>query len=52
LEYLHKNTIIHRDIKPENLVFDNDGKSINDKYCSGYLRLTDLGIARIWRPDN
>lgn len=21
-------------------------------YCSGYLRLTDLGIARIWRPDN
>jgi len=29
-------------LKPENLVFDSEG----------YLRLTDLGIARIWRPDN
>ncbi|CAD8119249.1 unnamed protein product [Paramecium sonneborni] len=42
LEYLHSQGIIHRDLKPENLVFD----------CEGYLRLTDLGIARIWRPDN
>ncbi|CAD8060184.1 unnamed protein product [Paramecium sonneborni] len=42
LEYLHHNTVIHRDIKPENLVFDKNG----------YLRLTDLGIARIWKPGN
>ncbi|CAD8135973.1 unnamed protein product [Paramecium octaurelia] len=42
LEYLHQNGILHRDIKPENLVFDS----------SGYLRLTDLGIARIWKPEN
>ncbi|CAD8169174.1 unnamed protein product [Paramecium octaurelia] len=37
LQYLHQNGIIHRDIKPENLVFDKDG----------YLRLTDLGVARL-----
>jgi len=42
LEYLHKNGVLHRDIKPENLVLDKNG----------YLRLTDLGIARYWRPDN
>ena len=42
LEFLHNNGVIHRDIKPENLVFDDEG----------YLRLTDLGIARVWRPDN
>ncbi|EGR33032.1 protein kinase domain protein [Ichthyophthirius multifiliis] len=42
LEYLHSNGIIHRDIKPENIVFDS----------MGYLRITDLGIARIWKPDN
>jgi len=42
LEYLHKNCIIHRDIKPENLVFDDHG----------YLRITDLGIARILNPEN
>lgn len=42
LEYLHSNGILHRDIKPENLVFDN----------KGYLRITDLGIARIWKEDN
>mmetsp|Transcript_40970 Transcript_40970/g.36317 ORF Transcript_40970/g.36317 Transcript_40970/m.36317 type:complete len:193 (+) Transcript_40970:349-927(+) len=42
LEYLHMNGIIHRDIKPENLVLDN----------RGYVRITDLGIARVWRPDN
>eukprot|EP01017_Pseudomicrothorax_dubius_P041736 TRINITY_DN670_c0_g1_i2.p1 TRINITY_DN670_c0_g1~~TRINITY_DN670_c0_g1_i2.p1 ORF type:complete len:380 (-),score=79.38 TRINITY_DN670_c0_g1_i2:31-1170(-) len=42
LEYLHSNGVLHRDIKPENLVFDPEG----------YLRITDLGIARVWRPDN
>jgi len=42
LDYIHKNGIIHRDIKPENLVFDH----------SGYLRITDFGIARIWNPEN
>lgn len=42
LEYLHSNDIIHRDIKPENLVIDQQG----------FLRITDLGIARILRPDN
>ena len=36
IEYIHSKGIIHRDIKPENLVLDKDG----------YLRLTDLGIAR------
>ena len=42
LEYLHTNGVIHRDIKPENLVLD----------AKGYLRITDLGIARIWNPEN
>jgi serine/threonine protein kinase len=42
LEYLHSNYIIHRDIKPENLVIDE----------KGYLRITDLGIARIYEPNN
>lgn len=42
LEYLHNNSIIHRDIKPENLVLDQNG----------YLRVTDLGVARVWKPDN
>lgn len=38
LEYMHNNGVIHRDIKPENLVMDTNG----------YVRITDLGIARIW----
>jgi len=42
LEYLHSSGVLHRDIKPENLVFDS----------KGYLRITDFGIARSWRPDN
>jgi protein kinase A len=42
LQYLHGNNIIHRDLKPENIIFD--GK--------GYLRLTDLGVARLYTPDN
>lgn len=33
------NGILHRDIKPENIVLQKDG----------YLRITDLGIARMWR---
>ncbi|CAK89494.1 unnamed protein product (macronuclear) [Paramecium tetraurelia] len=42
LEYLHNQNVIHRDVKPENIVLDS----------KGYARLTDLGIARIWRPEN
>lgn len=42
LEYMHNNGVIHRDIKPENIVMDS----------KGYVRLTDLGIARIWQPEN
>lgn len=42
LEYLHLNGVIHRDIKPENIMLDENG----------YGRLTDLGIARIWNPEN
>lgn len=34
---MHQHSILHRDIKPENLVFES----------SGYLRVTDLGIARV-----
>ena len=42
LEYMHNNGVIHRDIKPENLVMESNG----------YVRITDLGIARIWTPEN
>jgi len=42
LEYLHNLDIIHRDIKPENLVLDD----------KGYVRVTDLGIARYIKPEN
>lgn len=42
LEYLHNNNIIHRDIKPENLVLDE----------RGYVRITDLGIARYLKEEN
>lgn len=56
LEYLHLNNIIHRDIKPENLVLDNKGlckySIINYFFMKGYVRITDLGIARILKPEN
>ena len=42
MAYLQAKKIIHRDIKPENLVIDMEG----------YVRITDFGIARIWRPEN
>ena len=42
LEYIHTNNILHRDLKPENLVFDSQ--------C--YLKLTDFGIAKIYRKEN
>lgn len=42
LEYMHEHGVIHRDIKPENLVLEN----------TGYVRITDMGIARIWNPEN
>ena len=42
LEYLHLQGIIHRDIKPENLIME----------ANGYVRITDMGIARIWSPEN
>lgn len=42
LEYFHEKNIIHRDIKPENLVVETDG----------YVRITDFGIARVWREEN
>ncbi|CAD8096045.1 unnamed protein product [Paramecium sonneborni] len=42
LEYLHNQNVIHRDVKPENIVLD----------YKGYARLTDLGIARIFKNDN
>lgn len=42
LEYVHNKNILHRDIKPENIVLDSEG----------YLRVTDFGIARNWRPEN
>ena len=42
LEHLHNSNIIHRDIKPENLVLDS----------FGYVRITDMGIARLMRPEN
>lgn len=42
MEYIHSNGIIHRDLKPENLLLDS----------KGYLRVTDLGIAKVWTPEN
>lgn len=39
---MHTNNVIHRDIKPENLVLDE----------KGYLRITDLGVARVQTKEN
>ena len=53
LEYIHNKNIIHRDIKPENLVLDEEGIYIlKYNFNIGYLRITDFGIARIWRAEN
>lgn len=53
LEFLHSKSILHRDIKPENLVFDDDGSIFCFfKFIIGYMKITDLGIARVWNPDN
>ncbi len=55
LEYIHKLGVLHRDIKPENIVIDKAGNPcILFQLISvlGYLRITDLGIARVWRPEN
>jgi len=42
LEYLHTNNVIHKDVKPENIVMEE----------SGYVRLTDMGIAKVHREEN
>jgi serine/threonine protein kinase len=42
LEYMHNNGVIHRDIKPENLLMDE----------LGYVHITDMGISKMWSPDN
>ena len=42
LEYIHSQNIIHHDIKPENLVLES----------TGYLRITDFGVAKINELDN
>jgi serine/threonine protein kinase len=39
---MHNNGVLHRDIKPENLLIDENG----------YLRITDMGISRMWNPEN
>ena len=42
LEYMHNENVIHRDIKPENIVMEDNG----------YLRITDMGIAKILKTEN
>jgi serum/glucocorticoid-regulated kinase 2 len=39
---VHANKIIHKDLKPENIVFEE----------SGYVRITDFGIARNEQSDS
>lgn len=42
LDYMHTQGVIHRDIKPENIVMEE----------TGYVRITDMGIAKIQREEN
>ena len=42
LEFLHNNGVLHRDVRPNNIAFDDMGK----------VHLFDLGLARIWKPNN
>lgn len=42
LEYMHNQGVIHRDIKPENIVMEH----------TGYVRITDMGIAKILKTEN
>jgi cGMP-dependent protein kinase len=42
LEYLHGHSIIYRDLKPENIMVD----------LSGYLKLIDMGTAKIMKKEN
>jgi serine/threonine protein kinase len=42
LGFIHSYNIIHRDLKPENILFDK----------TGYIKLTDFGIARRWSANN
>ena len=42
IEFLHLNGVIHRDVRPSNFVFDEQG----------FLKTIDLGLARIWQPNN
>jgi serine/threonine protein kinase len=49
------NGILHRDIKPENIVLSKNGTYLSSRIFIlhlGYLRITDLGIARVWRENN
>ena len=42
LECIHSNNVLHRDLKPENFIIEE----------SGYLRLTDFGIAKFQQKNN
>jgi serine/threonine protein kinase len=42
LEYMHDNGVIHRDIKPENILVGEEG----------YAKITDMGISKVWSPEN
>ena len=42
VEFLHVNGVIHRDLRPENFIFE----------ANGYLKLVDLGLARVWQSQN
>eukprot|EP00915_Cephaloidophora_sp_WS-2016_P002184 GHVH01002922.1.p1 GENE.GHVH01002922.1~~GHVH01002922.1.p1 ORF type:complete len:716 (+),score=74.79 GHVH01002922.1:2378-4525(+) len=42
LEHMHARGVVYRDLKPENIVMD----------CTGYIRLTDFGLAKANIRDN